>query len=170
MGWIHSCLNRATKILPLMNSDQPENLVVKRIFLADIDRVFDAWTQPELLAQWFGPEGFMVSKSELDLTVGGKYIIEIISPDNNTIKHFGEYVEVDRPNSLIFTWILDNQQCQGSQQQRVDTLVTLAFKSINDETELTLTHEKLPSKEAFDGHEFGWVSSFNSLEQLLNNP
>lgn len=150
-----------------MDNYQPESLILKRVFSAEINRVFDAWTTPEFLAEWFGPEGFSVSKSELNLSIGGKYLIEIISPDNNTIKHFGEYLEINRPNSLIFTWVLDNQQCQGSQQQQANTLVSLEFKSLDNKTELTLTHEKLPSKEAFDGHQFGWVSSFNSLQRFL---
>ena len=151
-----------------MNNDHIESLVITRIFSASINQVFDAWTQPQVLAQWFGPEGFMVTKSSLDLSVGGKYLIEIIAPDNNTIKHFGEYIEINRPTQLIFTWTLDNQQCAGSKQLQADTLVSIDFKSINNQTELTLTHEKLPTKEAFNGHEFGWNSSFNSLDQLLN--
>ncbi|MBV1911738.1 MAG: SRPBCC domain-containing protein [Kangiellaceae bacterium] len=129
--------------------------------------MFDAWTHAEIIAQWFGPEGFIVSSSSLDLTVGGRYLVEIISPDDNVIKHFGEYVEINRPNSLIFTWMLDDQQCQGSRSQLADTLVTISLRRLENGTELTLTHEKLPSQSAFDGHLFGWNSSFNSLEQFL---
>ena len=129
--------------------------------------MFDAWTHAEIIAQWFGPEGFIVSSSSLDLTVGGRYLVEIISPDDNVIKHFGEYVEINRPNSLIFTWMLDDQQCQGSRSQLADTLVTISLRRLENGTELTLTHEKLPSQSAFDGHQFGWNSSFNSLEQFL---
>ena len=138
-------------------------LVLKRIFNASIERVFDAWTKPEMLANWFGPEGFSVKRSEGQLSVGGSYDIEICSPDGGHIRHFGNYLEVSRPHKLAFTWMLVDQACKGSEGLVAETIVSIEFKRIKQTTELTLTHEKLPNKEAYDGHQFGWTSSLNSL-------
>ena len=145
-----------------------DRLMVKRIFSADIEKVFDAWTKPEFLTHWFGPDGFKVSKSEIELAVGGKYMIEMNSPDNQIIQHFGEYIEISRPNRLIFTWELDDQQCQGSEELKLNTLVTLNLMAIGrNKTELNLLHEKLPTQQAIDGHQFGWSSSLDCLERFL---
>jgi len=142
-------------------------LVVKRKFSASMVRVFDAWTNAEVLAEWFGPEGFSVFRSEVNLSVGGKYDIEINAPDGNRIRHFGRYVEISKPHKLVFTWMLENQSCKGSEGLCAETLVSIEFKSVDQETEIILTHERLPSKEAYDGHEFGWNSSFDSLAAYL---
>ena len=144
-----------------------QTLVLTREFNAPIQSVFEAWTQAEILAKWFGPEGFTVINAHADLTVGGNYEITIKSPDNNIIKHFGEYVEINAPDSLVFTWELQDQTCAGSEGQHVTTLITLLFKLTSKGTRLTLTHEKLPDQAAFAGHQFGWTSSFDALHQYL---
>lgn len=147
---------------------QSENvLVVKREFSAPIERVFDAWTNAGVLAQWFGPEDFEVTDAEIDLIVGGRYEINMVSPDGNSVKHFGFYVEISAPDKLIFTWVLEDQACEGSKGQSAKTLVSIDFKRINQMTAVTLTHERLPNKEAYDGHQFGWNSSFESLAAYL---
>jgi uncharacterized protein YndB with AHSA1/START domain len=150
-----------------VNPETTDVLVVKRLFSASIERVFDAWTKAEVLAKWFGPEGFLVSRSEVDLRVGGEYEIEINSPDGNCIRHFGHYVEILKPSKLVFTWMLEDQSCKGSEGLCAETLVSIEFKCIEQATEITLTHERLPNKEAYDGHQFGWNSSLDSLATYL---
>jgi uncharacterized protein YndB with AHSA1/START domain len=145
-----------------------QTLVLTREFTVPIQQVFEAWTQADVLAKWFGPEGFTVVDAQTDLSVGGQYEITIKSPDNNLIKHFGKYVEIKAPNSLIFTWELKDQTCAGSEGQHVTTLVTLLFEeTATKSTLLTLTHEKLPDQAAFAGHQFGWQSSLEVLNQYL---
>ncbi len=142
-------------------------LVLKRIFNAPIERVFDAWTKPEVLAKWFGPEGFSVNRSEVQLHIGGSYDIEICSPDGKLIRHFGNYLEISKPHKLVFTWMLVDQACKGSEGLVAETIVNIEFNRLELTTEITLTHEKLPSKDAYDGHKFGWTSSLNSLTNYL---
>ena len=144
-----------------------ESILIERIFQAPIDRVYAAWTNAQMLAQWFGPEGFVVVDVEADCQVGGEYRITIQSPDGQVIQHFGQYVEVNRPNSLAFTWILDNQECRGSADQQCTTLVTIQLAAIGTATRVSLKHEKLPDQIALDGHHYGWTSSLLALEAFL---
>lgn len=144
-----------------------ETLTLSRRFEAPIETVFDAWSKAEILASWFGPVGYRVESAKVDCRVGGQYEIIIVSPDSRQIKHSGEYVLVDKPNKLIFTWVLGDQACRGSEGQCVNTLVEINFKSLDSATEITLKHEKLPSQESCDGHQFGWLSSFDSLSNLF---
>lgn len=153
----------------MTSSETREVLVINRSFSAPIDRVFDAWTNAEVLAKWFGPEGFSVIRSEVQLHVGGRYDIEICSPDGKHIKHFGEYLEISKPDKLSFTWMLADQACKGGEGLDAETIVSIEFKTVEKATEIILTHEQLPSKEALDGHKFGWTSSLNSLQDHFKN-
>lgn len=152
-----------------MTMPASDSLVLTREFSAPIERVFEAWTNADMLAKWFGPEGFSVTHAEIDLTVGGHYDIEIRSTEGHSIRHFGRYVEIFAPHKLVFTWILGDQDCKGSKGRCADTLVTVEFNSVGQSTQVTLTHECLPDQAACDGHEFGWTSSFKSLAQFLLN-
>lgn len=143
-------------------------LKIERVFNASADRLFDAWTVPEQISAWFGPEHFEVVETEVDFRVQGRYSIVIQSPDDKRIKHYGEYLEIKPPSLLVFTWVLSNQDCQGSEGQDATTLVTLAFESLSPTTtQLTLEHEQLPDRAAYEGHQFGWESSLNSLNAML---
>jgi len=144
-------------------------LVIKRQFSASLERVFDAWTQKSFLKEWFGPVGCLVSGTKINLVVGGKYEIEICSPEGNRIRHFGTYVEISKPTKLVFTWMLEDQSCMGSEGLCAETLVSIDLKRVETGTELTLTHERLPTQEAYDGHAFGWNSSLDSLEHFYIN-
>ncbi len=60
------------------------------------------------------------------------------------------------------TWAWDHGDMAG-----METLVTIEFAAAGAETDLTLTHEKLPSRNAVDMHNQGWTSSFKCLEQSI---
>lgn len=149
------------------SSNAQATLTLRRVFNAPIERVFEAWTKAEVLASWFGPVGFTVSMAKIDLRIGGEYLIVLQPPEGVAIKHFGEYVEVTPPERLVFTWLLENQACRGSRNQCAETLVSIDFKRLNQSTEIQLTHERLPSKDAYDGHEFGWSGTFDCFEEFV---
>ena len=158
---------KARNVARSATSNAHTALILRRVFNAPIERVFDAWTKAEMLARWFGPVGFTVTASDIDLITGGEYIIAIRSPEGAVIRHFGAYVEVIPPERLVFTWRLESQACGGGKDQCAETLVSIDFKRIGQSTEIELTHEKLPSKAAYDGHEFGWNSTFDSFEYFV---
>lgn len=145
-----------------------EILALEREFDAPIIRVFAAWTEAEMLVQWFGPENFSVVNVDIDCQPQGKYDITIEAPDKSRVRHFGEYIEIDEPNKLVFTWVLEGQTCQGSAGQHATTLVELDFIALGEKTLLKLRHEKLPDQTAYDGHRFGWLGCLDSLSNLLN--
>jgi len=151
----------------LARSSDQAVLTISRVFSAPVARVFEAWTKAEVLANWFGPAGFVVTTAKIDLRVGGKYLLVLQPPDGESIKHFGEYLEITPPQKLVFTWVLEHQACGGSKNQCAETLVSIDFKQLNQSTKIRLTHERLPNKEAYQGHEFGWNSTFDSLSEYI---
>jgi uncharacterized protein YndB with AHSA1/START domain len=157
-----------------MSQSAPHSTVdtvhLQREFSASPERLFNAWTRPEMLNDWFGPEGFRVIESSATVEVGGKYRIVIESPQGVVIEHFGEYVDVSRYNRLVFTWVLDDQRCVGSENQRAITLVTLRFDALATErVMLDLLHERLPDRTARDGHLFDWTQSLESLAHFIES-
>ena len=74
------------------------SVVVTRVFDAPRALVWRAWTEPKMLAQWFGPRGFTSSVPELDLRVGGALRIVMHGPDGNDYPMQGVFREIVPPN------------------------------------------------------------------------
>jgi uncharacterized protein YndB with AHSA1/START domain len=135
-------------------------LRISRTFPAKRARVFDALTKPEQIAQWWGPAGFTLPKAELDLRVGGKYRFEMHPRDGHSMMLGGMFKEITRPSKLAYTWAWEG--VPGP-----ETLVTIELKEVEGNTELVLTHEPFPNKEAVAQHDAGWQGGFDRLEEIL---
>ena len=73
------------------------------MFSASPERLFDAWTQPDLVERWlFKSDNNSIERVTIDLKCGGKFSI-LERADGETVDHFGEYFEIDRPHRLAFT-------------------------------------------------------------------
>lgn len=137
-----------------------EPLVIQRSFPVAPQVVYEAWTNPDQLKQWFGPQGFDITEIQFDATVGQAYRIGMRSPEGETHTAVGEIREIDPPKKIVYTW-----KWEGSPME--DSLVTVEFREVNSGTEMVLTHELLPSEESRQHHKQGWTSSFEKLAQLL---
>ncbi len=141
----------------------PETSVrLRRTFAASPDKVFQAWTDPKVMTKWFarGTEKNTVNVVEADVRVGGKYRVEVQSPEGKTYRISGTYREVQPPEKLVFTWSWEEVQ---------ESLVTLEFRKLGQSsfTEVVLNHEMLPKKWR-DDHEKGWKACFDLLERTLS--
>jgi len=77
---------------------------VTKIIHAPIERVFDAWLNPETLSQFILPmPGMPQPQTETDACEGGNFTI-IMQVGDDKIPHTGKYLEISRPNILVFTW------------------------------------------------------------------
>jgi len=138
-----------------------ETLVIKRTVPAAVERVWDAWTNPEKLSRWFAPEGFDVGKVQADAETGGQYRIEMNDPDCDSHIVMGQYLEVVRHERIQSTW-----QWEGSD---IETLLTVEFTAgEGGTTELTLTHERFPDAELRDKHNQGWTGVLNRLDAFVS--
>lgn len=146
---------------------QSYTLSLTRDFNAPREKVFQAWTDPEILVKWFGPQGVTTESAQIDLTVGGKYQFTLRLPDGQIATHQGEYREIDPPNRLVFTGILDGQGCEGSAGLYAETVITIEFQDMGSATRLILTHDFLPSEASKESHSFGWNGSFDRLAEIL---
>lgn len=116
------------------------------------EKVFDAMTDPELLAQWWGSDDtYRTSNWKVDLRPGGAWSCDAASTDGthkSTVN--GTYVVVDRPRVLEFTW-------KPSWDQIGPTNVRLVFEPIPTGTRLRLLHKGFEGfAESQRGHTLGW--------------
>ncbi|MGH6782707.1 MAG: SRPBCC family protein [Sphingomonadaceae bacterium] len=137
------------------------SLTMKRRLNATPAEVYRAWTQPELLARWFGPENVRAEKAEIDARVGGHYRIAMRGSDGELHQVSGEYHEVVENERLVFSW------AWISTPERVSR-VTVTLKPDGDVTILTLLHEQFFDEAAAGRHVHGWTGSLVKLEQLFS--
>jgi uncharacterized protein YndB with AHSA1/START domain len=133
-----------------------ETLVLRRIIAAPRERVFQAWLDAKSLVQWMRPAGMTDAMAEVDARVGGTFRIVMIEGAKRYV-HTGEYLAIDPPRRLEFTWISDATDHQS-------TVVTIEFLERDPGTELVLTHRRLPPKQV-ESHRGGWTDIFQLLEQ-----
>lgn len=134
------------------------SLTITRRIAASPNDVFDAWTDPDSMRTWMRPGDGVDSRVTLDVRVGGKYRIDMIRGNGRVYEHTGEYLVVDRPRTLKFTWVSEGTE------QRTST-VTIELRPVGKETELTLTHEGLPTAKSTAGHTQGWTEIIEQFEE-----
>lgn len=137
------------------------NLEVKRVFPAQREQVFRAWTEPRILKKWWGPAGASTPVVEIDLRVGGTYRFGMQFPDEEIFFVSGTYLEVQPPERLVFTWRWEKSDMDFGESQ-----VTIEFHERDGETEVTLRHDGFPNEEVCRQHEAGWRDFFDKFDQL----
>ena len=140
------------------------SLFITRTIRAPREKVFRAWTDPDELVKWWGPEGCSSPGAEIDLRPGGRYRIAMTTPEKKGIYSLGEYREVVPPERLVFTWIWEGPP----EMAGVETLITLYFREKEEATEIHLTHERFPTEKDRENHEWGWNSSLDCLEKFFS--
>lgn len=147
-----------------MEAAAADRLKVTRTFKASRQRVFRAWTEPELMMRWFVEGDGNMSVCEIDLREGGRYRLEG-EMGGKRWRIWGSYLEVKPPEKLVYTWAWKHDAGMGTTEG--DTTVTVEFRDRGPETELVLTHERFASAAARDEHTQGWTSCLNRLERVL---
>ncbi|MFL9896233.1 SRPBCC family protein [Paraburkholderia sp. RL17-381-BIF-C] len=142
-----------------MIEEKPSLTLVRRI-KAPPEKVYAAWTRPELMARWWGPDAGPVLSAEADLRVGGRFRVVFQTLDGETHDCRGEYREVEAGRKLVFTW-----EWVTLPERR--SLVTIRFRTIEEGTELNFTHAQFFDEAARDGHRTGWSGAFEKLEALF---
>jgi uncharacterized protein YndB with AHSA1/START domain len=151
-------MNDATRV------QAEQEITITRVFDAPRDLVFQAWTDPDHVAKWFGPAGFETPRDsvEIDLRVGGRFNLRMV-------KHGGgmeyalryEIVELRAPDLLVL---------RSGPMPEVgldhETITRVELDEENGKTRMTLTDG--PYTEAGGkGAGAGWQGSFDKLEELL---
>ena len=147
-----------------------EVIALSRVFDAPRELVFEAFTRPEHLAQFWGPRGMDNVACTVDLRVGGVFRVDVRGPDGRIYPATGVYREIVPPERLVYAaTTTDDNPCGAGLPPR--SIVTLRFEAQGSKTRLTV-HAQLQSRADVEaaiagGFNRGWEDSFDRLKELL---
>lgn len=157
----------------MANTDNPatpsdRDLMLTRIIDAPPEKVFKAWTEPELLKQWFAPLPWTTPVVEIDLRPGGASLIVMRSPDGNDMPNRGVYLEVVKNKRLVFT----NAYTKAWEpSEKPFMTVILTFEDQGEKTNYTalVRHWTIADKETHEkmGFHQGWGLCADQLAALV---
>ncbi|CAG9165438.1 SRPBCC family protein [Cupriavidus respiraculi] len=138
---------------------------VEQAFPVSSERLFDAWLDPAMLGRWmFGPavrEERIVHLNR-DAWVGGRFSF-LVERGGERIEHVGEYLRLDRPMALTFTWAIGGEPG--------DSRVNVTIEAAPDGCALALTHTLPAGAEGqVEQVEAAWYKMLGVLDQALREP
>lgn len=138
-------------------------LEIRRTFEASPTRVFEAFRDPQLLAEWAAPGEHRTERVESDFEVGGRYRRTMRFPNGSRHVLSGEYLEIDPPHRLAYTYCWET--IPGAPETRVAVELTAA----DGGTEVRLVHSGFEAEETAEDHRSGWQTCFDQLAELLES-
>lgn len=142
---------------------ESRTLSLTRSFNAPLKLVWDAWTQPEQIAQWWGPKGMNTEVVEHNFKVGGEWKYVMLMPDGNEFIGEGVYSDIVEFEK-IFSSANFKPMTEGVEIQSLfeedDDKTKFTFNVIHPSEEYCKQQEKM-------GFYNGWASTFNRLEEYL---
>lgn len=140
-------------------------LVIRRSFNASRERVFAAWTQPEIMRRWLAPGEMHVDAVDFEARAGATYRIAMVTPEGEPYVARGTVREISAPERLQMTWQWegDDGELEGS-----ETLLSLEFHDRGNATELVLIQENFTDAQSRDRHEEGWNAVLDKLPSVAS--
>jgi uncharacterized protein YndB with AHSA1/START domain len=131
---------------------------IRRRLQAPVGEVFRWWTEADRLREWMSPVG--TAEAHVDLRVGGLLRL-VMRGDGIVIEHVGEYIEIEPPRRLVFTWASAFTGAEPS-------LITLELEPEGaNATNLHLVHSRLPES-IVTTHRQGWGAMLDRLSGRLS--
>lgn len=152
--------------------NQEDHVFIEETFDACPERVFNAWTDPQKLIQWYAPEGCTIFFKKIEVETGGKFHSCISNPQFGDCWCIGEYKEVVPYSKLVFTMI--NADENGDPVNPIEigmdpdwpgeTLVTVTFSDENGRTKLQLRQTVSQQLAKKTGAYPSWIQMLNNLK------
>lgn len=149
-----------------MNAN-PLELKLQRIFPHPRALVYEMWSDPRHVAEWFRPfDDVILEVQAFDFQEGGNYAFRYSWPDG-VFPVQGTFLTIRSNETLIFTWEPQSPDPDAGKQ----TLVSVWFhEAPGDGTEIELRHTLFPDKPMHSRHEAGWLATLDRLSRYLSNP
>ncbi len=152
------------------NNSGGHELVITHTFKAPRALVWQAWTDPKHITQWWGPKGFANSSCAIDLRAGGEFNLLMCAPDGKTYPCKGIYREITEPVRIVYDSTADESHpCGAGLPPRAR--VTINFAEYAGETTITLhtLFESTARKDAANlaGYSISWDEALGRLAKLV---
>lgn len=156
-----------------MANEESKTLTIERTFDAPIQRVWQAWTDPKQIQQWWGPSGVTIPTCEWDPQPGGKLHIVMLAGEQlgelagQRWPMQGIFKQVDDLKRLEFT----NQAVDNDGNILIDGLTTVVFEGNDGKTKVTITAVAKPvapvAEQMIAGMEQGWNQQTDKLAEFV---
>jgi uncharacterized protein YndB with AHSA1/START domain len=150
------------------NSDAPRILIITRDFRAPRERVWRAWTEPDALIRWHGPEFYRAAEVNADVRVGGAWraCLKSDNVDDVVLWQSGRYLVVTPPERLEFTFAWETPGHEDG--PGVETHVVVRLEELaNGDTRMHFSQTGFLSDNSAASHSVGWNCTFDRLEEFL---
>jgi len=135
-------------------------IVITRTFDAPRELVFQSWTNPKHMVQWWGPRGFTLATCETEVRVGGRFRLVMRGPDGKDYPFQGAYLEIVEPERIVFQGTIHDEP--GHQ-----VWTTVTFAEEHGKTKVTVRQTYSFESDATRGAPEGWRQTLDRLGEYL---
>jgi uncharacterized protein YndB with AHSA1/START domain len=156
--------------------NESERMVVTRVFDAPRALVWEAWTNPKYVMQWWGPKGFTAPFCKIDFRVGGKFLCCMRSPDGQEGWNGGEYHEIVPHEKIVYSLYFADAQGNkvepeqyGTEHEAIDDArdVVIFEDFGNGQTKLTMIGNETMEDAKNSGQLEGWNETFEKVAAVV---
>jgi uncharacterized protein YndB with AHSA1/START domain len=145
---------------------------VRRTIAAPRERVFEAFARQEQMDRWMCRDAtsHIIKYLKFDFRVGGGFALDIRTPDGHVYLHRSTYVEIKRPENIVFTWNIEQADAVGRKvtDHTEETLVTVQLLERGKSTEVVLTHDLgAAAAEERGDYQRGWTGCLEKLAEAV---
>lgn len=143
------------------------SLQVSRVIKAPREKVYNAFLDSKMLAQWYHPGPMRTEVHKVEPQKGGDFRISMIADEGEMKgKHTaaGKFIELVPHEKIVHSWAWEGEEQAMS---GTDSRVTVTLKEVAGGTEVTLLHEGLPHKQSVESHTQGWVGCLENLAAVF---
>jgi len=151
-----------------------KEIIIDRVFDLPVNKVWQAWTEPESFKKWWGPKDFTCPSSSIDFRPGGKYLHCMRSPQGEEFWSTGVYKEIIPYKKQVLTDsfsdaegnIIPASAYNMPGEWPMELLITVSFEEAGEKTKMKLQHVGIPD-EMYDECIKGWNESLDKLEKNI---
>ena len=156
--------------------NEKERMVITRVFDAPRALVWEAWTNPKYVMQWWGPKGFTAPVCKMDFRVGGKFLCCMRSPDGQEFWNAVEYHEIVPPERIVSSMYFSDSKGNRIEPEELgikldpidDAHNVILFEDIgNGQTKLTFIGNETMQNAIESGQLEGWAEQLDKLAAVV---
>jgi uncharacterized protein YndB with AHSA1/START domain len=144
-------------------------IIVEGYFAVTPSKMFQAWTDPEIVIKWFGPKPNSLHSATIDLQVGGAWQFLKSKDETKSMGFAGQYQVIEPDKRLLFTWSRVVTFANGQCESTPDSQVEVTFSAKGAGTELRVVHSAVHNEEMRKGFGGGWTLGLNNLSDLISS-
>ena len=157
------------------NRANRDEVFIEETFNASIERVFEAWTNPEKLMKWYAPDGCTIHFKKIKIETGGQFHSCVSNPQYGDCWCIGEYKEIVPNSKIVFTMINADENGNPVNPAEIgmdpdwpgEMLVTVMLTEENGKTKLQLRQTVSQELAKKTGAYPSWLQMLNNMRTVL---